>query len=148
MLRNVTFLNTYCKLLSTYTKCKPTYKTCQQWTIDNLCSIRNRSVPASHGRFITYRRFCAYMYTSEYYDLKFVCKNDCKPRALLRPIQSYTDSPWTLHTTHMLLQLYIWTLFFLTVNLYAKILTNQTAIRTYLTPQGRFILTPRISHYI
>ncbi len=99
------------------------------------------NVPTSHGRFITYRRFCDYMNTLEYYDLKFVCKNGCKPRALLRPILPYTDSPWTLHTTHMLLQLYIWKLFFLTVNLYTKICTNQTAIRTYLAPLGHFILT-------
>jgi hypothetical protein len=140
VLRNVTFLSTYCKILSSYTKCKSTYIIYDQFEIG--------IVQASHGRFITYRRFCDYMNTLEYYDLKFVCKNGCKPRALLRPILPYTDSPWTLHTTHVLLQLYIWKLFFLDCKFVYKNLHNQATIRTCLAPLGRFILPAGISHYM
>ena len=68
---------------------------------------------------------------SAFLDCKVVYKNFHEPsrdsNLLSAPRTLHTNSPWTLHTTHVLLQLYIWKLCFLTVNLYTKISTNQVA---------------------
>ena len=100
-------------------------------------------VQTSHGRFITYWywHFCDYAY--EPFGIFWL--EICMQKWLLAPgfasIRPYPDSPWTLHTTNVLLQLNIWNLLFWTVKLYTKISTNQAGIRTYLAPLGRFILT-------